>query len=52
MTVEAVAPQQLRQIALPAHDTAAQDAQDGVAAVELVAIGEHSDLCIKFRNYA
>ena len=52
VTVEAVAPQQLRQIALPAHHAAAQDAQDGVAAIELLAVGQHGSLCINFRNYA
>jgi hypothetical protein len=34
------------------HDTAAQDAQDGVASLELVAVGQHGSPCINYRNYA
>ena len=51
--------QQLRQIALPAHHAAAQDAQDGVAAFELMMVVQHgepvhklSKLCINMHRLA
>jgi hypothetical protein len=37
---------------LPMHDTAAQDAQDGVASLELLAVVQHGSLCINYPNYA
>src|SRR6185437_8135872 len=52
---ESLAPEQLRELALPPHYAGAQDAHDGVTPLELAVLGQHAmqkSVCINSHNCA